>query len=144
MSLSAEVQSRYPAQRLVELTNPGSITATTVNTTILGLAATDVEADFQIVAGIAYDGTDARHVKTAVEGVVLRLMEWLAVGTKAAETIQGRWKQRLEDLAKVTGRDRPHFQTTSDLTPSEEVPSGETVRPKFDPEAFRGYVPGGG
>lgn len=141
MTLAARVTSRYPSQLLVNLTNPNNTAAgTTIDTTKLGLATTDIEADFQIHAGIEYDDDDALHVTVATEGVIARLMEW--TGHAGAEQQKDRYMSRLSDLAKVTGRDRILPSSDSPLVPSEPT-SVFPIRPEFDDEVWDGIVPGG-
>lgn len=139
MALSDEVQSRYPSQILVNLTNPQSTTAATVNTTTLDLAATDVQADFKIHAGIAYDGTDARHVSVACEGVIAKLLE--RTGHAKAGEREESYFRRLKALANVTGRDRILPTSGSPLTPSTPDPN-VTHRPSFDDDIWGGIIPG--
>jgi hypothetical protein len=140
MTLSTEVQARYPSQLLVNITNPMETTATTVNTTTLNAAATDVEADFEIVAGVEYDGTDARHVAVAVEGVIAKLLR--RTGTSQYEEREKDYNFRLRDLAKVTGRDRITPESDSEVSPAVDSPSGVEVKPAFDNEIFDQIIPG--
>ena len=140
MTLAAKVTARYPSQLLVNLTNPNSTDAgTTINTTILGLATTDVEADFQIHAGTTYDDTDARHVTVATEGVIARLMEW--TGHAGAEQQKDRYMSRLNALEAVTGRNRILPQSDSVLAPTDPDDS-LTQRPDFDEPKWDGIIPG--
>ena len=141
MSLSTEVIARYPTGRLRQLTNQGDQSATTTDTTVLGLAATDVQADFEIVAGIVYDGTEARHVSVAVEGVIAKLRVRSEAAGGGADTSHDRYIERLQGLAKVTGRDRIIPKTSSILTPTSEQLESETVRPSFDHPNFDDVIP---
>jgi hypothetical protein len=136
MSLVTEVQARYPANRLKQLTNPGDESASAVDTTFLGYSATDVEAEFEIYAGVTYDGTDARHVAVAVAGVIAKLyLRGEAPGEKA-QSLHDDYLERLQALGKVTGRDRLKPQTTSQLTPTPERTGSEVVRPWSDDSTF--------
>ena len=133
MTLAANVQARYAVAKLVQLTNPGDVNATTINTTILDLACTDVEAEFEITAGLDYDDTSALHVANAVEGVLVILRvrqrgEMLAVSDEYEK-----WRGALERLSMVTSRDRIIPQSSS-----QEVPSrfNENVQPVFDNQRF--------
>jgi len=139
MALAAEVQSRYPSALLIQLTNPMNTAASSVNMTTLGLAATDVEADFQITAGVAYDGADARHVSVGIEGVIAKLLE--RTGHSDASAWRARYDSRLRDLAKVTGRDRI-LPTSDGILQPTEPQAGTIVRPAFDDDVFDGFVPG--
>ena len=134
MALSDEVVSRFPSTnpRLKQLTNPGVQAASSVNTAVLDLASTDVEADFQTYAGVAYDNTEARHVSVGVWGVIAKLaMQGEAAGSTAI-ALDERWVEKLEALGKVTGRNRVKMSTKSTLTPTPEQQDAETVRPPFD------------
>lgn len=140
MALSDEVKSRYPAGRLAQLTNPGASAEDTTTDATLDLAADDVEADFEIIAGVEYDNTDARHVSVAVEGVIAKLyMRTEAPGNQEQRHV--RYVERLEALARVTGRDRILPKTTSVLTPSDEQLGSETVRPDHDSTHYDDYIP---
>lgn len=138
MALADDVQARIPTRRLRELTNRDSNNATTVNTTVLGYAVTAVEGAFKTYAGEEYDGSLEQHVGVAADAVVERLKTW-ATGTKAG------WDaavQAIKDMAQTRARDRVIVETTSQLTPSTEVESGQVVRPKLaDPETWDGYLP---
>lgn len=141
MSLQSEVTSRVPNQTLVDLTNQKNTDATTVNTTILALACTDVTAEFSVVANQTLDLTDARHVPVAVAGVLMTLREWLPARPESADKDRERWVERCRALARVTSRDRIQITSSSELTPSEEVTGTESVRPYFDPADMRDFLP---
>lgn len=102
MALTDEVIARYSNQDLVNLTNPKSTSATTVDTTRLANAATDVGAYFKIYANITYDNTVATHVALGIEGVVL-LLEKYQVNSRVS---LDDWFGRLRDLAKIGARNR--------------------------------------
>lgn len=141
MTLASNVTSRYPNQLLVNLTNPNTTTAgTTINTTKLGLAADDVEADFEIHAGIEYDDSEPLHVTVATEGVIARLMEW--TGHAGAEQQKDRYMARLAAVAQVTGRDRL-LPTSAGRNEPTEPDDSLTIRPAFDDPRWDGLVPGG-
>ena len=132
MALIDRVKARITTQKLIELTNKDSKTATAIDDTRLALAVTDAESSFAVFTGVAYDDTNGKHVPVAVRGVVAHLLLDSDLGGNAGEQYD-RWKQMCLDLAKVTGRDRVTPQTTSVLTPSDEQSdAGETVRPDFD------------
>lgn len=141
MPLTTEVQNRYRTQFLIELTNPNDRGATTVNLAALQEASDDVEADLEVHAGTAYDNNDARHVSAAVRGVVKRLQVYQG---KAPDRDITNWQQSLRDgLRLVTGNNRVRPRSSSNLTPAEEAPGGQIVRPFFDPEtAFGDLIPG--
>jgi len=141
MALVDQVTSRYPASRLVQLTRQGSQSSTTVDTTVLGLAADDVEADFPIVCAVEYDNADPRHVAVAVEGVIAKLAIRTEAAGDFANALHDRYLKRLAALAKVTGRDRVTPRTKSVLTPTPERDGTETVRPDTDRPNFDDLVP---
>lgn len=135
MSLVSNVTARYSSQRLVELTNADDQAATTVDSTVLGLAGTDVEADFA-AHGITYDDSDARHVAVGVEGVIARLTEWM--GTDNGSTRLKAYLERLDKLRMVTANDRIQPGTGSLYQSTVPGDDGSTVRPPFDGEHFGG------
>lgn len=141
MALTDEVQTRYPASLLISLTNPDTNAASSLNTTVLNAAVADVEAQFEITAGIEYDNAEATHVVTACEGVIALLKLRLGQSGETAKKIWDDWQDKLLNLAKITSRDRQIADTTSDLTPSEEVENGVTVRPDFDRAHLRSIAP---
>ena len=139
MSLVSNVQSRYGDQYLVNLTNPGDNTATTIDSTRLALAATDVEANFEIFAGVEYDDTDPQHVTVGVEGVEV-LLKFRAGHTTVEEWSD--WiEKRLKPMSLVGARDRIMPTTNSEVTPTSESDTGDG-RPYFDSRRFRYLIPG--
>jgi len=140
MALAAEVTARYPGSRLIQLTNPGDQSAAAVDATVLGLAVTDVQADFEIIAGIEYDNSEARHVSVAVWGVIAKLAGWSEAAGSTGVKLHEAWIERLEQLAKVTGRDRVPVTTSSQVTPTDERQTTETVRPWSDHPHFDDLV----
>lgn len=141
MSLSSNVQARYPNQILVNLTRAGDSTATTVDSTKLGYAATDVEAYFKIWANSTYDDTNPRHVAVCVPAVVMVLQMYSAQTQDQYESLLGAIEKLMKDEAKIDARDRISVTTSSELTPSPENPSGGTVRPFFDYGETSPYTP---
>lgn len=134
MALTDEVQGRYSSQLLINVTNPQLASATTIDTTRLNYAITDVQAAFT-KRGITYDNTVATHVVTAVPGVFARLV--LMAGQDGGFEL---WKSFLEDLkllAEVTSRDRILPSTDSLLTKSTDD-SG--ALPAFDKDQYQGYL----
>jgi len=77
MALSDEVQDRYSTQRLKEITNDGIPTATTINLTVLGNAAADIQADFEVLSNQAFDLTKASHISICVPAVMGKLYEYI-------------------------------------------------------------------
>ena len=123
MALADEVTSRFPAARLQQLTNQGSRSATEVNTTILGLAATDAIADFGLEVGVTFDITDATHVAAAVWGVIYHLESYAGSEGASLEKHRSRWQRAAARLARLSGADMPLLpQTLSPLTYDEDLP----------------------
>ncbi len=141
MALSDEVQTRYPASLLISLTNPDTNAATSIDTDTLNAAVADVQAQFEISAGLEYDNDEATHVVTACEGVITLLKLRLGQSGEAGQRLWDEWAKKLTALASVTSRDRQIASSTSYLTPSEEAPNGETIRPDFDRQHLRGIAP---
>lgn len=141
-TLGSAVQARYAADTLIALTRRKDTTSTTLDTTILELAVTDVTAQFEIYVGETFDATDAQHLTVACMGVIAKLKTWTRESPDAGDADWKRWTEYARDLAKITSRNRVAVQTTSRLTPTVEVDPGETVRPIFDPDAFDGLQVG--
>jgi phage gp36-like protein len=140
VSLSSNVQARYGAQLLRNLTNPQNSTATTLDTARLTAACNDVAGDFRIYCGVVYDDTDARHIGVGCECVITKLR--LYSGQVKVEDVQKDYIARLKDLARVTGRDRIVIETNSTLSPSQEQNyNGSAPQPEFDIRDFDNYVP---
>jgi len=138
MAIADDVIARYGSQYLVNLTNPYDPTQTTVDTTRLGLAVTDVGADFAN-RGLALDDAEAQHVNVAVAGVIAKLKQ--RAGMKAGTDDHKAYMKELDQLILVTARDRMLPRTDSVLEPSEEMVPGETVRPYFDKENLEIITP---
>jgi hypothetical protein len=140
MGLADDFKNRFSSERQITLTNPDKPEATTVDAARLALAVTDVQADFEIYAGVVYSDSEPRHVSVGVEGVMLKLMARMA-GVDP-DSIRKSWLDRLESLAKVTGRNRIVPTTDSILTPSSEQIGTDEIRPDLDREHFGQFIPG--
>jgi len=139
MPLSTHVQDRYSTQYLTELTNPQNRNATTVNTTLLDFSSSDVDALFDVYAGVVYDDTDAQHIAIAVEGVIAFLMR--RTGQSAAETRIAAWITAMKDLGKTEGRNRVTPDSTTRFQPSADDRLTATPRPAFDDRRFDSFLP---
>lgn len=137
MALSDDVTDRLSTKRLVALSNPEVGTATTVNTTLLAKAVTDVEAEFQLVGGAEYSSSNPIHVAVGVSGVVAKLFEWTGNGGEWAMAHREIYERRL-GLVRTRGALIPPT-TSSPLTVTRET-SGSV--PRLDPTAWRGYAAG--
>lgn len=135
MALVDEVQSRYSTELLVNWSNPQLSAATSIDSTRLSLAATDVQAEFK-KKGLTYDNAVDTHVATAVEGVVLRLR--VMTGHLPVDE-WSRWKREdLQDLIMVTARDRIAPTTDSLLNPTKDRSND---KPWADRTQFRNFIP---
>jgi hypothetical protein len=138
MTLASETTARYSSTRLKQLTNPGDQNPSAIDATVLGLAATDVESDFTTYAGVAYDGSVARHVRVGVEGVIALLYLRGESPGSDAQKRHDNYIDRLRELAKVEGRDRlkPKTKEMAKIT----RPTSRT-EPDFDDNDFSQIVP---
>lgn len=142
MALADDVALHIPAATLVQLTNPRDGHApTSVGTAKLTRACSRVTYWFAIYAGAEYDSSQPIHVDIAVDGVVALLRKWGGSSKGWAQTTWDQFKEACAELAEVSTRARPEPATNSELTPSDENPSGTTVRPWSDPSRFRGILP---
>lgn len=141
MSLTTEVQARYSDAFLRQLTNPDKPEQTTIDTARLGYAVTSATAEFERLSSVIYDTSNAHHNDVAVEGVILKLIEYGGgnIAGMTASEVRARFEKNCAKLAATQGgRTRIQPSTDSDLTPSEEG----AVRPEFDMADFRGLIPG--
>ncbi|HBY62159.1 MAG TPA: hypothetical protein DEH78_20255 [Solibacterales bacterium] len=141
MSLSSNVQSRYSAQILVNLTNPQDSAPTTLDSTRLTNACTDVEAWFKVYANTVYDDANAIHVAACVPAVILMLQMYSAQTVDQTESLRDGIKGALTDAGKILARAKVISTTNSQLTPSDENPTGGEIRPDFDRSRFYDLVP---
>jgi hypothetical protein len=102
MTMSSNFQNRLSSEEVIQLTNPKNRGATSIDTTRLNNAISDVEGYFQIHANTTYDDTDGRHVAVAMEGLELILRK--RHGNSNID-LSG-WIEELVALGKVTGRNR--------------------------------------
>lgn len=143
MGLADQVTDRLGSSpRLKQLTNPGVQNPAGVNTTVLGKAATDVEADFKIYAGVEYNDSVDTHVAAGINAVLAKLAQWAEGAGSTADSLREKYIEDLQALGKITGRNRPMPKSTSVLTTSSERKDvSETVRPDSDREHFDDLVP---
>ena len=141
MALIDEVKARYTSARLIQLTNRGDKSASTIDDTLLGKAVTDAEAEFQMIAGVAYDNTLAIHVAAGVKGVIALLYAWGENPGTGAEKMWDDFEKAAERAAMVTGRNRVKPTTSSVLTPTSERQLNETVRPDTDRPNYEDLIP---
>lgn len=135
-TLATEVTARFSTAYLKGLTNPQVSNASSINTTILGYACTDVQADFKIYVGADYVETNAAHISAAVECVILKLM--MRTGQYNNSELEKRCQQRLKDLALIDGRNRVMPISSGEVADSSE----EAGQPAdFDRGRFPHYQP---
>ena len=139
MPLSTHVTDRYSTQYLVELTNPQDRSATTINTTLLGFSADDVDALFDVYAGVAYDDADAGHIAVAVEGVIAFLLR--RTGQSTADARISAWVSSMRDLSRTEGRNRVTPDSNTRMQPSADDRLASTPRPAFDDRRFDSFLP---
>lgn len=142
MALADDVALRIPAAALLRLTNPeGGLTPTSQDSTKLAQACSSIEAYFARDAEETYDGTVAIHLEVAVRGVVGLLKEWGAGNHVGSKDFWDGFREECVRVKNTRSRARITPTTNSQLTPSEENPSGEEKRPWADDDLFRGLVP---
>lgn len=105
------------------MSNPGATTATTPNTTLEGLAASDVTGRFQTICGVAYDSTQAAHVDPCINLMILKLQVWTG---QVEPSVYDNAAEYLDTLKMTLGRDRltPYTDSTKTRTPD---PANATV-----------------
>ena len=137
MTLQSETTARISAQRIINLTNPDLPSATSADTTRLGLACTDVESHFRTYLGRDFDSSNPEDVSIGVDGVLAVLMMRMASGGESASSAHESYITRLKDHRK-----RVIPKSSSKLTPTEEDRgTGNPVRPAFDLRNFDDFVP---
>jgi hypothetical protein len=129
-----EVQARFGAELLVQLTNPQSTNGNTLDTTRLANAARDAESMFKVVVGVVYDNANVDHRAYAVPAVVelLRVYIGQLPQTETLDNIRTRFRE----LKTVTAGDKILASTDSTLAPT--IPQAGNL-PDFDRAHNRGY-----
>ena len=97
-NLLADAQAKIPSRRLVQLTNPESPNATTVNTTVLQRACEDSALYFQIKAAKNYDDANVLHRQAALLGVEAFLKQYDKGASSEVRNIFERYDQMLETI----------------------------------------------
>lgn len=137
MSLNSNFQIAFSAQRIAELTNPQDVDATGLAATRLQKACDLTEAMFKIHVGATYDDTNAMHVASALKCVEIMLLQW--IGQRSTEEADRYIKEVLDDVAKVTARNRMLPVTDSVFVPTSRQVDSEVVTPDFDWTKFKDY-----
>jgi hypothetical protein len=130
-ALATAVQARVATRRLAQLTRPNDDTASTVDTTYLELAVTDVVAAFETYAMEVFDDTVPRHLALGVMGVVAVLRSWK--GSDDEDKQLTAWYESLAAMAKTRSRARVLATSSRTATDSPETSS----RPVFDRTRFQ-------
>jgi hypothetical protein len=123
MSLLTDYTSRVNTQLRTNFSNPGNSTATTPNTALETLAASDVTGRFQTICGVVYDSTQPAHVDSCINLMMLKLQSWTGQITPADYEAAAEYLDTLKD---TLGRDRLTPYTDSTLTRTPD-PTGATV-----------------
>ena len=131
----ATYQARFSTELRTNWSNPQGSAATTPNTTLEGLADTDIVGEF-LKRGITADNTLAAHVTTAMGGLIARLMFYCQC--PGWETAWSAFQEDVKLLAETTSRDRIVPSTDGLLAPSYDNPGD---LPTFDPQNFQNYTP---
>lgn len=128
-------QARFSTQLRTNWSNPQNSSATTPNTTLEGLADTDVVGEFK-KRGITPDNTLDTHVTTAMSGIIARLMFYTQ--SPGWGEAWGSFKDDLKLLAETTSRERITPTTDSLLSPTQDT---NGALPLFDRNNFQNYQP---
>lgn len=135
MALLDDYQARVNTQLRTNWSNPGNTAATTPNTTLEALAASDVAGRFLAETAATYDSTNAIHVDTAVFAVALKLQVWTG---QVDNSVYESYIDTIKRTGLVLGHDRltPSTDSTKTRTPD---PANSKVA--ADWTQFIGYVP---
>lgn len=139
MTLLLHVTNRIKDQDLIGLTNPEDDDATTIDTTYLGYAVDDGQADFEMRAQTTYDDADKDHIRLAVRGVVAYLHSYGSAAGEAANKRMSDFHGDVDRYARHTSRARVEMETLSNLEVT--ATRGTPPRPAFDDPAFDRLVP---
>ena len=135
MPLLADYQSRYSTQIRTNVSNPQNTSPTTPDTTLEGLAATDVAARFQAECGVAYSSSTAIHVDVCCPAVFAKLQIWTG---QADQSFYDKAIEAMRAVKLVLGRDRITPTTDSLLDPTKDT-SGDL--PFADRTQFNQLIP---
>lgn len=143
MALIDRVVERMTNDLLVKLTNPDEPETSTVDTAYLQQACDDVEdGEFEAYMGEDYDESVRIHIQAATLLVRLKLVEQGGAPSITFEKLMEAATKRLQVYKNVRARDRISPQSSSELTPSEQLRPGQTTRrPDFDDSFFSPIIP---
>ena len=143
MTVSSEVQIRYPADLLIRLTNDKDTRATSIVTAKLDAAIADVVNAFYD-KGLILDAAspESRYISAACKGTIYYLLEYKGIFDTAFERAREQWEYALMQLVYATSRDRIAPSINTQLQTSAEVPAGVDTRyHSFDRHYMRGIMP---
>lgn len=140
MTIATELAARVPSDMLVQLTNQGDPSATTVNTSVRDAAIADASAEFELLTGLDLDETDTLHVAAMMTGVLCYLHEYRASEREHGERLRQRWERTLVQIAHARGS-RRRVQPATSLTGLEPSTEDTGTRPDHDRARYNDYVP---
>lgn len=142
MALADAVQARLSVVRLAELTNPDDPPGTVagVNAARLAAAATDAEAEFTRIVGVAFSASDPAHIAAGLLGVLYYLHTYGGLDTDLLLREYDKWIEALERLRSTYQGRWIAPSTTSRLRPSRER-TDVPILPSFDADRFAAYSP---
>jgi len=135
VALLDDYQARINTQLRTNWSNPGNTTATTPNTALETLAASDVAGRFLAATAATYDSTNPIHVDVAVFAVGLKLQVWTG---QVDNSVYENYVESFTKAGMVLGHDRLTPQTDSTKTRTPD-PAGAKVA--ADWTTFIGVVP---
>ena len=134
------VKARIDEPTLIALTNPGKeVDGGSVDDDRLISCIDDALGEFAVRAGFDPLLTDRSHVACIAQGVVAYLKSYKLEQDETTDIAMIRFMGKCDKLRNTY---HAPASTNSNLTPSEEVPTGRTVRPDADRANFRYYLPG--
>ena len=136
MALVDDIALRIPAQVLVELTNPDDNTATAQNSTNLAQAASSIQTYFETYAQEAYSSSVGIHVEVAVRGARDLMNEWGSGDRLGSAEFWDKFRFECFTVRDTRARARIVPDTNSELTPSDENPTSDELRPWADSTFF--------
>lgn len=100
VNVAAAVENRYANQLLVQLTN-SSVSATTIDSTVLEAAASDAIGEFERIVGVTHLDTNASHLAILCRGTVYFLEFYKARDTSLIKARQNDFYGALTNFRKM-------------------------------------------
>lgn len=118
-----DYQSRVNTQLRTNFSRPGNSSATTPDTALEALAASDVAGRFQTICCVAYDSSAPAHVDACINLMMLKLQCWTGQISPSEYEAAAEYLDTLKD---TLGHDRlsPYTDSTKVRTPD---PAGATI-----------------